>query len=111
MRFNIEVNPTDSWVAVLQPFPKTDIWQQCLDRGLITRETECRTFTDDTALDFPQPTREMLNRLAKWWYHAVKWRLDSDTVLDLISIPLAQEQKRLIQEARWKEAARVLYEM
>jgi radical SAM superfamily enzyme YgiQ (UPF0313 family) len=111
LRFNQEVAPTDSWVAIFQPFPKTDAWQRSLDMGLIDEQTECMTFFDNTVLAFPEPTRERINRLAKWWHFAVDHKLSRETVLDLIDIPLTEEQKGLIQEHRWATAARRLYGM
>lgn len=109
LEFNQGLPITDSSVAIFQPFPKTDAWKRCLETGLIDEETECKKFTDDTVLDFPEPTRGRINRLAKWWYLAHKWNLDRSVVLELIDLPLAEEQKELMQQARWKEAARVLY--
>lgn len=102
---------TDSWCSVLQPFPKTDIWKKCVKMGLLNEATEAGTFTDDTPLDFPEPIRSRINRLAKWWYFAVKWKMSRAAVMDLIDIPLTPGQKDLIQRTRWEEAARVLYGM
>jgi len=109
LAFNQKVNPTDSWVAIFQPFRRTDLWTISLKRGFITEETECQTFFDNTVLTIPDA--EKINRLAKWWHFCVDHNLSRKAVLELIDIPLTEEQKRLIREHRWQIAAKRLYEI
>lgn len=111
LEFNIQIADwlADSWVAIFQPFRKTDIWHLCLEKGLISPETECGTFFDRTPLDIPD-AREIEN-LAKWWHIAVRERWSIDMVRALIKVPLVDEQRKVMQELRWREAAQQLYEL
>lgn len=111
LAFNIEHGDfiTDSWCAILQPFKKTDIWKLCVEKGLIDKDTQAKTFYDGTILDIPDAER--INRLAKWWHIAVREKLPINIVRKLIDIPLTDEQKKTMQQVRWKNAAETLYGM
>ena len=109
LEFNQSVPITDSWASTLVPFKNTDIWQHCIDAGLIDEDTDAMTFYDSTPLKFDEVTRRRIDAISKWWYYAVKWGMSRAAIMDLIDIPLADEQRILIQQARWAEAARVLY--
>jgi radical SAM superfamily enzyme YgiQ (UPF0313 family) len=111
LRFNIEHGDfiTDSWCAILQPFKKTDIWKLCIEKGLIDKNTQAKTFYDSTILNIPDAER--INRLAKWWHIAVREKLPIDIVRKLIDIPLTNTQKKAMQQVRWQNAAEILYGM
>jgi len=111
LAFNIEHGDfiTDSWCAILQPFKKTDIWKLCVEKGLIDKEAQAKTFYDGTVLNIPDAER--INRLSKWWHIAVRERLPIDIVRKIIDIPLTDEQKKAMQQVRWKNAAEILYGM
>lgn len=109
LAFNIEINPTDSWAAIFQPFPKTDLWKVSLERGLITEDTQAVRFHEGTQLKIPDA--EKINRLYRWWYFIVKHRLPMELVKILIELPLSREQENTIQSLRWDIAKGLLYGM
>ncbi|MHA2232085.1 MAG: B12-binding domain-containing radical SAM protein [Candidatus Hodarchaeales archaeon] len=109
LAFNIRFEPTDSWVSMFQPYPKTDAWQYCIDKGLLDEYRMAPTFVEDTILNFPYPIHQRLGNLAKWWHFAVKHKLSRKAVLDLIDIPLTTNQKGIMQKYRWEQAAKELY--
>lgn len=105
--YNKKLNPEDSWAAIFQPFPKTDLWHHCVDKGFITEDDECMNFYDDTVLRIPDA--EKINCLHKWWHPAVKHKVPREFLEFLLEIPLTSEQKRSIQERRWSKSAKELY--
>jgi len=109
LSYNQKINPTDSWAAIFQPFPKTDLWTYCIEKELINENTECVNFYDDTCLNIPDA--EKINRLHKWWFFAVKHQLSLELILTLLELPLTQEQKSKLQNLRWEIGAKLLYGM
>ena len=109
LEFNIKVNPTDSWASIFQPFPGTEMWQYCLDKKLITTDTQSVNFYDNTQLDIENP--EKINRLHKWWFFIVKHQLPMELVKILIDLPLTKEQRDQMQNFRWNIAKELLYGM
>ncbi len=109
LRYNQAIDPTDSWVAIFQPFPKTDMWKYCVEKRLIDGNTECLNFYEDTRLAIPDA--EKINRLHKWWYFALKHQIPVDLVHILLELPLTQKQKSKLQDLRWEIAAKLLYGM
>jgi len=109
LEYNIKINPTDSWSAIFQPFPKTDLWKYCLDTGIIEEDTQAKTFYSGTQLKIPDP--EKIDRLHKWWFFAVKHQLPIELVKILLEIPIPDEQMDKLQEYRWDIAKDLLYGM
>ena len=107
LEYNLELNPTDSWAAIFQPFPRTDLWEYCLKKGLISENAQCTEFHDNTVLAIPDA--EKINRLHKWWFFVVKHQIPIDLLRILLELPLTQEQKSRIQNLRWEIAKDLLY--
>lgn len=109
LRVNQEIAPTDSWVAIYQPLPKTDLGEYCIKQRLITTETECANFYDSTPLAIPH--RAKIDRLHKWWFFIVRHQLPPPVVDVLLDMPLRDEQAEKLQQYRWQEASALLYGM
>jgi len=109
LAMNIKINPTDSWSAVFQPFPKTDLWKESLEMGLITEDTQAVNFYEGTQLNIKDA--EKINRLYKWWFFIVKYQLPMELVNILIELPLTVQQEKAIQDIRWNTAKGLLYGM
>jgi radical SAM superfamily enzyme YgiQ (UPF0313 family) len=109
LAFNIKINPTDSWSAVFQPFPKTDLWKESLKLGLITKKTQAVNFYEGTQLKIKDA--EKINRLYKWWFFITKYQLPMELVNILIELPLTPQQDKTIQDIRWNIAKGLLYGM
>lgn len=108
LAMNIELNPSDSWCAIFQPYPKTDLWKECIQKGLIDKDKEAGTFNDNTVLKIKDADK--INRLHKWWYYVVKNQVPIEFVRDvLLEIPLTQEQMTLMQNTRWEIGKKLLY--
>ncbi|MFC2153934.1 B12-binding domain-containing radical SAM protein [Candidatus Altiarchaeota archaeon] len=107
LEFNLKINPTDSWASIFQPFPKTDLWEYCIQKGLIGEGTQCKNFYEDTVLTIPDA--EKINRLHKWWFFIVKYQMPMEMVRILLELPLTNEQKSKIQNLRWEIAKDLLY--
>lgn len=109
LEFNKNLDITDSWVAIFQPFPKTDLWRYCLDKNFLSGKVEPKKFYEDTILNIPDA--EKINRLHKWWYWAIKYKIPFELLKVLLKQPLTPEVSKEIQDVRWDEGAKTLYEM
>jgi radical SAM superfamily enzyme YgiQ (UPF0313 family) len=107
LSYNQEIDPFDSWVAIYQPFPKTDLWNYCMQKGFIKADAECKGFFEGTCLDLPD--KDKIIRLQKWWYFITKHKIPMELVYILLNLPLTPEDKSKIQKLRWKIAAESLY--
>jgi hypothetical protein len=107
LEFNQKLPISDSWVAIFQPFPKTDLWKYCLEKNFIDEDTQCMNFYEDSVLRIPDV--EKINRLHKWWYFAIKYKLPIDLIRILLKQPFTEEIKEELQEFRWKIGAKNLY--
>lgn len=109
LKYNIKINPTDSWSAVFQPFPKTDLWKESLEKGLITEQTEAVNFYEGTQLKIKDA--EKINKLYKWWFFIIKHQVSMEFVEILLNMPLSKEQEQYLQNLRWETAKGLLYGM
>ena len=109
LKYNIKVNPTDSWASIFQPFGKTDIWYDCVKKGLIDENTQAVNFYENTPLRIKNA--EKINRLHKWWFFIVKHQLPMELVHVLLELPLTEEHKNTMQQFRWNIAKGLLYGM
>lgn len=109
LKMNQEIDPTDSWASIFQPFPRTDLWQFCLDKGLIEPETQARAFYEHTPLKIDDADK--INSLHKWWFFAVKYKWPIELVKILLDINLSTEQEKRLQDYRWEIAKNLLYGM
>lgn len=109
LKMNQDIDPTDSWAAIFQPFPRTDLWQFCLDKGLIEPETQARAFYEHTPLKIEDADK--INSLHKWWFFAVKYKWPIELVRILVGINLTDDQEKRIQDYRWETAKNLLYGM
>ena len=107
LKMNQQINPTDSWASIFQPFPRTDLWKYCLEKGLITEETQSRAFYEHTPLTLPDADK--INRLHKWWFFVVKYKLPIEMVQILLDTPLDEMQEKRMQDYRWEVAKNLLY--
>jgi radical SAM superfamily enzyme YgiQ (UPF0313 family) len=107
LSFNQSLNISDSWVAIFQPFPKTDLWKYCVEKDLIDKDTECNNFYEDTVLRIPDADK--INRLHRWWYFAIKYKLPIDLIRILLKQPFTKEINEELQDFRWKVGAKNLY--
>lgn len=105
--YNKKMCPTDSWVSIFQPFPKTDIWKYCVENNFINENDECMNFYDDTILNIKDA--EKINALHKWWHFGIKYNIPREFLELLLEIPLTNDQKKLIQDLRWRIASKELY--
>jgi len=109
LRYNQMIDPIDSSVSIFQPLPKTDLWKDCVQKGLIDKDTECMNFYEDTVLAIP--SAKQINRLHKWWFFLVKHQIPMAIVHVLLELPLTLGQKLRLQNFRWEVAAELLYGM
>jgi anaerobic magnesium-protoporphyrin IX monomethyl ester cyclase len=107
--FNKKINPTDSWVAILQPFYGTDIWKECIDKKLITEDVDCMNFYEGTQLDIG--CKKQIDNLHKWWYFAVKYKFPTEFLKILLEQNLDTDIKKKIQDYRWDITAKEIYKL
>jgi hypothetical protein len=107
LRFNQEATISDSWAAIFQPFPKTELHTYCVEQGLLQDGVECGTFYEGSPLKIKD--KERIERLHKWWHLAAKHKIPIDAVRAILDIPLVSEQAKIMQDIRWKEGAKTLY--
>jgi radical SAM superfamily enzyme YgiQ (UPF0313 family) len=109
LKWNQEINPTDSWVSVYQPYGKTDLAGYCVKKGFITSNYIAQGQYDRSQFNFPEA--EKIYRLSKWWWFFVVYKVDMDFVKTVIKIPLNDQQMGLIQEIRLKKSKKLLYNL
>lgn len=66
LKFNIELKPTYAWVSIYQPYPGTELGEECVEKGLCSRKdvNSIRgNFFDGSILDIPN--KEMIRTLQK----------------------------------------------
>lgn len=107
--FNRKLNPTDSWASIFQPFKKTKIWEQCVEKGLIDKDQDCLRFYDGTQLKIENASQ--INNLHKWWYFAVKYQFETPFLKLLINQELDDDTKKRIQDYRWEKTAKEIYKI
>ena len=107
MQMNKEIDPTDSWASIFQPFTKTDLWQFCIDNELISQDTQAGTFYEHTRLKIKDADR--IDRLGKWWFFAIKHKLPMELIRILIELPMTEEQAKKLNELRWDVSKGLLY--
>jgi anaerobic magnesium-protoporphyrin IX monomethyl ester cyclase len=98
--FNKNLNITDSWASIFQPFPKTDIYKYCVEKGFLDEGVECMNFYEDSVLNIKN--KDEIHTLHKLWYFAVKNKFPSELIKILIKQKLNKKIKKEIQEYRWK---------
>ncbi len=109
LEMNQRINPTDSWAAIFQPYYGTDLWQYCLDNGLISIDTKTKSFADGTVLNIKDADK--IDRLQKWWFFAIKYQFPLEFVKLLLEIPLDSEISTKLHDYRWEVGKNLLYEM
>lgn len=111
LEFNQRVEQTQSWAAIYQPFPGTELWQYCIDRGFLkpTPRPRFPVFEGNTLLEIHNAER--IDRLQKWWHVAVRHDLSRDLMQILLDIPLPEEASASLDAHRKQMAARLKYMM
>jgi radical SAM superfamily enzyme YgiQ (UPF0313 family) len=107
LKMNQEINPYDSWCAILQPYPGTDIFKTCRERNLIEEDFTPVNFFEHTQLKINCASE--INTLHKLWYFAVKYKIDPELIRILCKQPLTKEVSKLIQDYRWSQTAENVY--
>ena len=109
LEFNIRVPQIHSWCAIYQPFPQTELWQYCIDKGLYEPKKYAKfvIFEDTSLLNIPN--KEELSRLQKWWYYVVKHKLPMSHVEVLLRTPLNKDFIEKMNKYRYQKAYEELY--
>jgi len=109
LEFNLQLPQKHSWVSIYQPFPKTELWQYCLDKGFLRNsERHIPSFWERSALNIKD--KEKIFRLHKIWYIAVKFKMPMEVVKEFISLPMTEEQAKFFWDYRLECAAKEMYE-
>jgi radical SAM superfamily enzyme YgiQ (UPF0313 family) len=111
LQFNQDINPADSWCAIYQPLPGTDLHTYCLNEGYLEPGMEAGSFTTGTTLMWdkdPGLAGIAIDRLHKWWHLAVRGRWSRDLIELVLDLDLGDHHKDF-QNLRWKEGAKLLY--
>ena len=112
IEFNQKLAPTDSWVAIYQPEPYTELYDYCVENGYFNPkdlEGVAQTFYGKSVLKIKD--KEKINRLAKWWFYLVRYNVDRSFIEELLEIELSEEDARKLQEKRWAIASEELYDL
>jgi radical SAM superfamily enzyme YgiQ (UPF0313 family) len=110
LKFNQEVQPTESWVSIFQPYPKLKLTQYCLDKGFIDKNAigkSSENYFSGTQLKIPD--RDKIDRLQKWWHFIVVHNIPVPVADILISLPISNEQADKLQEIRFDYSKNKLY--
>jgi len=109
LEFNKKVPQLHSWCAIYQPFPDTELWQYCIDKGFLKKQKYAKfyRFEDITPLEIKD--KEKISRLQKWWYYIVKHNIPNDFVKILLDISLSDGVSEKMASYRLSKAAKELY--
>jgi radical SAM superfamily enzyme YgiQ (UPF0313 family) len=50
---NIDTKPDYAWCSIFQPYPMTDLWRYCMEKGYLTDEVFEETFYTKSILNIP----------------------------------------------------------
>jgi anaerobic magnesium-protoporphyrin IX monomethyl ester cyclase len=106
---NQQLNPTDSWASIFQPFPKTAIFDYCLEKNLIKENISCYSYHDRSPLFIPK--KQELIRLHKLWFFFVKYQVPTDLVKILITQPMTKKIQNEIWKLRLDVSKHLLYNL
>ena len=109
LRFNQGINPYDSWCSILQPFPNTDIYKTCLTKNLIDENIDLMNFYEETQLKIKN--KDEINTLHKWWFFAVKYKIDIDFLRIILKQSINKDIAKEIQDYRWNITAKDVYKL
>lgn len=110
LKFNQEVQPTESWVSIFQPYPKLKLTQYCLDNGFIKKDIIGKSLDDyfsGTQLNILDGDK--IDRLQKWWHFIITHNIPRPVVDILISMPISKEQSQKLQDMRFEYSKKELY--
>lgn len=107
LQCNQDIQPTDSWVSIYQPYGKTDLAEYCVKKGLIgTNYTAQGQYSRS---QFNIPDAEKLYILSKLWWYFIVYKVDLNFVKVLLEIPFNDDQLNKFQEIRLPLSKKLLY--
>lgn len=99
----------NSWASIFQPFPKTAIFDYCLEKNLIKENISCYSYHDRSPLFIPK--KQELIRLHKLWFFFVKYQVPTDLVKILITQPMTKKIQNEIWKLRLDVSKHLLYNL
>lgn len=112
LKFNMKVRPTDSWAAVYQPEPNTELYYYCVTNGYLnpvdledTQSTQ--TFYGKSVLKIRD--KDKIERLQRWWYFLVRYKVNLNFVKYLLEVDLSEETEKKLRLTRLMMAKKKLY--
>ncbi len=107
--FNRRNRVDDSWVSILQPYPNTRMAEYCVRHGFITGEevSYAPSFFDRSCLKINDADR--INRLQKWWYFAIKYKLPDQILRQLLDLELSEGAANALLLLRFEFSKKYLY--
>lgn len=109
LRFNQKINPTESIISIFQPYRGTELWEYCIKEGLITENTICGTFFENTSLNIQNSNK--INSLYHWWPYAVRYNMPIDLVKILIDINISPDIQDKLQKYKWEWGSRNFFKI
>ena len=86
LEINIATKPDYAWSSIFQPYPMTDLWHYCKDKGYLTDEPIMETFYKKSTLNIPH--REFVARLHHLFSIAVDFPFLKRLLPSLVKLPL-----------------------
>lgn len=107
--FNRRCRVDDSWVSILQPYPNTAMADYCVRHGYIEAgQIECApSFFESSCLKIADANR--IARLQKWWYFAIKYDFDDQTLRFLLDTPLSEGAANALLLLRFEFSKKYLF--
>lgn len=109
LKMNQDLNPTDSWAAIFQPFPKTAIYDYCLEKELINKDIDCFSYHDTSPLNIDN--KEQIINLHRLWFFFIKHQFPIDLIKLIIKQPFSAEIRDEIWKLRLETSKNLLYNM
>ncbi|MDP3052550.1 MAG: cobalamin-dependent protein [bacterium] len=105
--FNKRCHPLESVVTIYQPLPGTELWSYCIKKGLIDGNVQPTNFQDKTVLKIKDT--EKINRLARYWYWAIKKEWSVEFLKEQLNNPIPDEVLKEMTQTRWATSKKELY--
>jgi len=111
LEFNKKIPQVHSWCAIYQPFPQTELWQYCIDKGFLKKQKYAKFYRFEDTSPLEIKDKEKISRLQKWWYFLVKHNVPNEFVNVLLDIPLSDDVAEKMASYRLSKAAKELYKV
>ena len=88
IRLNQQIKTDYPWCSIMQPYPGTEIFNYCLEKGLVDQDTEIESFTYFEKSILRQENLQTIKNVQKLFFLLAKWPFLNRFYKTLATLPL-----------------------